>query len=136
MSVLTATADVSVTGLALSAAVTTAVGLAVGLVAFPIRWWLQSAARRRQENVAAYRDALRVLRAAQREARYGERSAGDRRSRDAIPAKAWDEALHRLAEARDTETYGRFERLADLSLRAGALATLFPPEANEDPRTA
>ena len=84
--------------------------------------------------MSAYRDALRVLRGAQRETRYGKHASGARRERDAIPAPAWDEALHRMAEARDAKTYEQLEYLAGLSLRAGALASIFPPEAGEDPR--
>ena len=76
-----ATEDPTLSALAINTAVTTAVGLLVGLVAFPVRWFLQWRSRRRQDDVAAYRQAHRLLRDAQLEALYPEPiEAGDQNS--------------------------------------------------------
>jgi hypothetical protein len=120
---------------ALDASVSAAVGLAVGIVAFPVRWLLQWRGRVRQDDVAAYRDALRTLRAAQRRARYQPKAEDDGDvSREAIADDAWEEALHRLAEAPDAETYRAVERIAQLSAQSWALTVVFPNAASEDPR--
>lgn len=117
-----------------NAGISAAVGLAVGVIAFPVRWFLQWRSRLRQENVSAYRDALRLLRSAQREARYGPRESDGHRNRDAVPGGAWEAALHRLAEAPDESTYRMIERLAALSEQSRAISQYFPPGAGEDPR--
>ena len=119
---------------ALDATVSTTVGLVVGVVVFPVRWALLWWSQRRQENLNAYRDALRILRSAQRDARYRTAVEGVPVNREAIPDASWTEALHRLAEAPDSATYQQIEQIADLSARSLALAVLFPSEAGEDPR--
>ncbi|WP_024285644.1 hypothetical protein [Cellulomonas sp. KRMCY2] len=132
--------DLSV--LAVNTAVTTVVGLLVGLIAFPGRWFLQWRSRRRQDDVAAYRQAHRLLRDVQVERLYpAPVKAGEDHDDRAIEAgmlswnsakRAWDETLHVVSFTRDKKAYERLAELAELYVRSPVVEYIYQ-DADADP---
>ena len=124
--------------LAVNTAVTTVVGLLVGLVAFPVRWFLQWRSRRRQDDVAAYRQAHRLLRDVQIERLFpAPVKAGEDHDDRAIEAgllswnnakRAWDEALHLVSFTRDKKTYEVLAELAELYVRSPVVEYIYQDE--------
>src|SRR4051794_32338658 len=94
-------------GWAAETAVTTVIGLAIGLIFFPVKWFAQWYTRRRQESVTRYRDAHKLLRAAQLDERFPLPSRDDEarelaeQERDVGMRRAWDEAQHILGAGHD-----------------------------------
>lgn len=110
---------------AAEAGVVAFVGLAVGVIAFPVRWVISALEQRRQQVVTACREAHRVLRSAQLDNRYlllgtttdDERETAITAGRTAME-RAWDEAVEYLKMSTAADEYRIVDRLAELRQRA------------------
>jgi hypothetical protein len=105
-------------------ATTTVTAALIGFLFFPVKWFAGAISKARQENVTAYREARRALRAVQLERRFplgGNSTAEDARHRAATEQRAWDDAQHLLAGARCKRLHEYITKLADLDSRSGVV---------------
>lgn len=114
-----------IVGWAAEAGVSAFVGLAVGVIAFPVRWVVSALEQRRQEIVTACREAHRVLRTAQLDNRYLLLETSTGVERETVIAdgrramdRAWDDAVECLRMSSAVDEYSLVNRLAELRHRA------------------